>query len=393
MLDFVINKDQSSDLLDGRARFSGVCAPAHPIEAARDASARLALHAAEGDAKSELPAQSLATLHESGLLLAPLPRRHGGAGLTDTEAARDLSAVLRLIGAGDLSAGRLYEGHINAVALVRRYGTEDQLADLARSIRTGSFSGVWNAEGGTPLSAIDDGVKWCLRGEKILASGAGLAIRPIVTPRTADGVIMLLADPVAPDRADLSRWTPRGMRGSATGTVNFDDVTVSNASRIGELDDYMRQPMFSGGAWRFCAVHLGAAERLLDLFRSHLRARGREGDPYQKLRIATATAACLTARMWIEKAAVLVSAGDGSADTTVAFVNLTRMVTERACLDVIEAVERGVGLAAFMRPDPIERIARDLSTYLRQPVPDLAMADAAAVVLASDRSAFDLWAS
>jgi hypothetical protein len=59
------------------------------------------------------------------------------------------------------------------------------------------------------------------------------------------------------------------------------------------------------------------------------------------------------------------------------------MVTERAALDVIEAVQRGVGLSSFIRPNPIERICRDLSTYLRQPVPDLAMSDAARAWLRS----------
>ena len=70
---------------------------------------------------------------------------------------------------------------------------------------------------------------------------------------------------------------------------------------------------------------------------------------------------------------------------------MTRMVTERAALDVLEAVHRGVGLQAFLRPHAIERVSRDLSTYLRQPVPDLAMADAGRAVLASTRSTGDLW--
>lgn len=57
------------------------------------------------------------------------------------------------------------------------------------------------------------------------------------------------------------------------------------------------------------------------------------------------------------------------------------MVTERAALDVMERVQRGLGLSAFIRPHPAERICRDLATYLRQPVPDLAMSDAARAVL------------
>lgn len=363
-----------------------------PAAAARALSKRLFALAPRSDAEGALSSEVLKALAQSGLPLAVFPHRHGGAGLGDAGRERDLMAVLRLVGAGDLSVARLYEGHVNAVALVQRCGTEKQLGTLAQAVGSGALSAVWNAEGRTPLSAEFHDGAWRLQGEKILASGAGLIDRPIVTARTPDGVIMLIPAGLAEDRISLSSWTPQGMRASATGTVNLSDVVVPTAAQIGRPGDYLRQPTFSGGSWRFCAVHLGAAERLLDLFRAHLRQRSRDGDPYQKQRVAGATTACLTARLWIEKAATMLGAAAHSDEDLVAFANLTRTVTERACLDVLEAVQRGVGLGAFMRPDPIERVARDLATYLRQPVPDAAMADGAAAVLASDESTFDLWA-
>ena len=49
----------------------------------------------------------------------------------------------------------------------------------------------------------------------------------------------------------------------------------------------------------------------------------------------------------------------------------------------MELVQRGIGLTGFIRPHPVERISRDLSTYLRQPVPDQAMSDAAGALLGS----------
>jgi hypothetical protein len=92
--------------------------------------------------------------------------------------------------------------------------------------------------------------------------------------------------------------------------------------------------------------------------------------------VTLAVASVRTARFWIEESARRLGAEESDAGPVVAFANLTRMVTERAALDLMEAVQRGVGLASFIRPNPIERICRDLSTYLRQPVPDLAMSDA-----------------
>jgi len=49
---------------------------------------------------------------------------------------------------------------------------------------------------------------------------------------------------------------------------------------------------------------------------------------------------------------------------------MARMVVERQLLDVLEIVQRSVGLSAFSRSSELERIARDLATYLRQPAPD-----------------------
>jgi alkylation response protein AidB-like acyl-CoA dehydrogenase len=183
------------------------------------------------------------------------------------------------------------------------------------------------------------------------------------------------------------------MRSTATGSVDFSGMRLGADQMLGAPGDFLRQPHFSGGAWRFCAVHLGAAERLVDLLREHLVSRGRDADPYQLQRVAHCAAATTTAAFWVREAARRMAAEADDAARTVSFVNMTRMVTERAALDVLEAVHRGVGLQAFMRPHPIERVSRDLATYLRQPVPDLAMADAGRAVLASPHATGDLWSA
>jgi alkylation response protein AidB-like acyl-CoA dehydrogenase len=176
------------------------------------------------------------------------------------------------------------------------------------------------------------------------------------------------------------------MKASATGTVDLTGLDVGESEQIGSSGDYMRQPFFSGGAWRFCAAQLGAMERLATLYSNNLLSRGREHDPYQLERVAQCAAACATTLFWVEEASRRFGDESLAPASVVAFANLTRMVTERAALDVIERVQRGAGLPAFMRPNPIERISRDLATYLRQPVPDAAMSDAARAVLTGELS-------
>ena len=58
---------------------------------------------------------------------------------------------------------------------------------------------------------------------------------------------------------------------------------------------------------------------------------------------------------------------------------------------MLELAQRSVGLQGFMRDHPLERMSRDLATYLRQPNPDKALTDAAAFVLASPAPMLNLW--
>jgi len=87
----------------------------------------------------------------------------------------------------------------------------------------------------------------------------------------------------------------------------------------------------------------------------------------------------------------LSAARDGRLDAAtgerfVGYVNMARTAIERVCLDTIELVERSVGVRGLLAPHPIERLVRDLTIYLRQPVPDAALTDAGRYALESTAS-------
>src|SRR6185437_15656418 len=76
------------------------------------------------DQDNAFPTQDIASLRQLGLLAAPVPTELGGLGLgTEPDAAIDIMEVLRLIGRGNLSVGRLYEAHVNALRLIMRDST------------------------------------------------------------------------------------------------------------------------------------------------------------------------------------------------------------------------------------------------------------------------------
>ena len=68
----------------------------------------------------------------------------------------ELAEILRLVGAGGLPVGRLYEGHINALSLVQRYGQTRQIERMAEEHERANYSGC-----GTLTTA-----RVCILGEK-----------------------------------------------------------------------------------------------------------------------------------------------------------------------------------------------------------------------------------
>ena len=357
---------------------------------AREVAEKAFARAGDYDEDGAYPAADVASLHEAGLLTAVLPVKCGGAGLTGLS----LSDVLRSIGSGSLPLGRLFEGHVNALELVLRYGNPQRIELVAEEARAGKLFGVWNTDDANGLRLIHAHGRSWLEGRKILASGAGHIERPLVTATDENGRrLMVLPKLGAPDRADLAGWTAHGMRASATGAVDFTGVEIQPLEIVGREGDYERQPWFSAGAWRFAAVHLGGMERLFDLLRRHLQETNRGKDPHQAARLGQGAMAVETARLWVAQAASTAEAllGSRAPEQLVAYVNLARLAVEAAALDLMQLVQRSVGLQAFMRPNPIERISRDLATYLRQPGPDRALTDAASWILAQPVGVQDLW--
>jgi hypothetical protein len=313
-------------------------------------------------------------------LAAPLPVGLGGLGLgTEPSGARGLLRLLRLIGRANLSLGRIFEGHVNALRLVALYGSADQLRRAADDAGDGHLFAIWATDGANPVRIIGTPPQAVLRGEKTFCSAAAQATRALITAATDEGASrMLLSALRAGERARTGLDDTHGMRACGTGSVDFAGIAVPEAALIGQPGDYLRQPEFSAGAWRASAVALGGLDALVEQARRQLVARNREDNPHQKARLGEIFIAAETASLWADKAARVAESGDAHAGDVAGYVNLARTAIESACLDAMRLVQRSLGLAALIRPNPVERLLRDLATYLRQPAPDEALTEAAA---------------
>ncbi|MBS7695893.1 MULTISPECIES: acyl-CoA dehydrogenase family protein [unclassified Chelatococcus] len=361
---------------------------------------RLSLQAARRaedlDDDETFPAEDIAGLVAGGMIAAPLPEALGGRDLGFGRAGvQQLATVLSVLGRGNLSVGRLYEGHVHALKLTLTYGTKAQREAAAADAHAGHLFSLWTVDGREPLRLGDPATGGKLTGAKLTGSktqapGAGYVTRPLVTALRSDGRTQLvLARLPLGARASLASWRPHGMRASASGTVDFTGFEIDRTALIGEPGAFGREPLFSTSSWRVAAVQLGGIEALFDAMR--LNTRGTD-DALQLARIGETAIAVETARLWVQRAALTAENPEGDAETKAAYVRLARLAVERAGLDVIERAHRAVGLAGFMRPHVVERLTRDLETYLRQPDPDGALIRAAAHIVAKDTTpAAGLW--
>ncbi len=345
-------------------------------EAARRVAADAWRNASDIDCDGAFPETDICNLHASGLLLAPFPPALGGSGLGTGQGAIVLHDVLCAVGRGSLALGRLYEGHVNAVVLVSRYGTRANLKLLLREAEAGRPSGVWMA--GPPLQLDNSNGALVLKGHKLLASGSGHFRRPLVAANDRDGrSIMVLPNVGDATRADASDWRAHGMRATATGTVDFDDIPISADEIVGKAGDYLRPPYFRGGAWRVIAVQLGGVLAVLDQYRAQLAGSQHGEHPIQLARFGEAVIAVETARLWVRRACEIAEGSFEDANAVDAYVDLARNAFEKAALNVVALAQKALGLKAFLKVNPLERLIRDLTTYLRQPALDVSLLSAA----------------
>ncbi len=156
---------------------------------------------------------------------------------------RDRWHVLNLLGAGDLSAARIVEGHLDALAIIN-----DLCAPQPGSDRR--IGGVWAAQPASVRAVFHDG-SWTLHGTKEWCSGAGVIDYAVVTATATDGPRLF---EVAEAGFDVlpGTWTPKGMVASASATVGFHSAV--HVSPLGEPNAYVDRAGFGHGGVGEAAV-------------------------------------------------------------------------------------------------------------------------------------------
>ena len=371
------------------------------LETAKNMSEAAMNEAAATDSVESFPAETLKYITETKLHVAPLPEKFGGIGLgLDDGTTLEMLRFLKHFGYGNPVVGRVYEGHFNALLLLKLFANESQFEKYARDVtENDKIFGVWNTEAGDGVKIFPAGKdKFRLEGFKIFATGVDYVERPIVNGAMPDGGWQMCVVPMekVKTEVDASWWNPLGMKSTRSFRVDFTGIELGANDLIGKSNDYYSEPYFSGGVIRFAAVQLGAAEAIFDETRKYLQKLNRTNDSFQQMRLGEMAINVESGNLWLEGAArnfehYRRKPTPENSKKFLAYANMMRTAIEQICQNVMLLCERSVGARGLNKPFHFERIIRDLTIYLRQPAPDAALAAAGKYMLDNEIQSNDLW--
>lgn len=317
------------------------------------------------------PAQVLRDLAASGAFdpeVLPLP----GRGRT-MERFRLLSEVAE----HDVALARLVEGHADALAVLAEAEPPGAASRFAHRparppgelpLRT-PLLGVWAAGPAAQVRAkqsplggavLDGSRRWC--------SGAGSLTHALVTAAFGDedAASLFLVDLTRPGvLVDRRSWPAVGMAATDTFDVAFEGVACEASALVGAPGWYLDRPGFWHGAAGVAACWWGGARGVARVLTARLCAAPR-ADP-----IVSAAHGEVAARLWsmecaLDAAATAIDAHPADAPGAARVAQLTRLVVERAVIEVVRLVGDATGAEPLAHDAAHARRVADLSVYVRQ---------------------------
>lgn len=294
------------------------------------------------------PAAQLHALVNAGCDQLPLPGQ--GATLARWQA---LAAVAE----HDLSLAKLYEGHTDALAILKELGLDEVVSP-------GSRWGTWAAEAPgrrvvlSPDGRLDGAKAWC--------SGAAHLTHAVLTAWSegSDQPQLVAVDlshagvQVKPDA-----WHAVGMAGTATATVHFERVP---AICVGSPGCYLSRSGFWHGGAGIAACWYGGAVALGRALHATTRASPQESlaTPFRWAALGAVDVALGGCRALLHEAAAWIDAQPQSDASAIAL--RVRQSAEQAVRRVLDLAGRAMGPAPFCLDASFARMAADLPVFIRQ---------------------------
>jgi len=331
----------------------------------------LAPHAHSWEQEEWFPDEVFAKLADQGLLGLKYPLQYGGQGgdyLHDAVLIEELARI----GSGGTAAG--IGAHVNiATPPIWKFGTDQQkeryLAPAIRGEKIGALA-ITEPGAGSDVAAlrtraeqVDGG--WLVNGEKTYITNGVRAHFIVTAVKTTQegghhGISFMIIE--RGEGVSSSKLQKLGWQASDTATISFQDVFVAEENLLGELHEGFALIM-ANFQWERLAMALGASgamqmawERTAEFARER-KAFGRPLSGHQAIRhklVDLATSAHTCRCVTYDALRRFVAGEEPLREVTMA-----KLLTQRACFELMDDCLQIHGGAGYMREYWVERAARD----------------------------------
>jgi acyl-CoA dehydrogenase len=331
----------------------------------------LAPHAEQWEADRWFPDEVFTTMAGPGFLGLKYPTEYGGEGgdyLHDAVLVEEMARC----GSGGLAAG--IGAHINiATPPIWKFGTDDQkqryLTPATAGTKIGALA-ITEPGAGSDVAAITTRAErvdggWVVNGEKTYITNGVRADFLVTAVRTTPdgghhGTSFLIVD--RQDGVTSSKLEKLGWHASDTATIALQDVFVPEANLLGAENEAFKLIM-ANFQWERLVMALGSAAAMAVVFERTVAfarervAFGRAIIGHQAIghTLAELETSVYTCRCVAYDALNRFVAGEN----VLREVTMAKLVTQRACVDLMDACLQIHGGAGYMREYGIERALRD----------------------------------
>ena len=339
----------------------------------RDFSHRvIALGAKERDIKSKFPRDVIKEMAGMGIMGMIIPEEYDGAGLDYISYTIVLEEIARVDGGVALSVSAhnsLCTNHIYS------FGTEEQRKRFVIPLARGEKLGAWGlTEAGSgsdaaslQTTAVLNGNKWVLNGEKVLITHGSVADTYVIMASTdrkkgKKGISAFIVERGTPGFKIGKVEDKLGMRGSDTASLIFEECILPEESLLGKVNEGFIDALkiLEGGRIGMGAIALGIGRGALEESLRYAKERRQFGQPivsFQAIQLMFADMATEldAARLLVYHAAFLKEQGlryTKEASMAKLFASEAGM---RATMKAIQ-IHGGYG---YTKEFPVERYFRD----------------------------------
>jgi alkylation response protein AidB-like acyl-CoA dehydrogenase len=334
----------------------------------------VAPYARAWDEEERFPTELVPRLAALGLLGVRIPEEYGGSGLDTLAYAVVVEECARVDGSLALTVAShngLGTSHI------LRAGTDEQKKRYLPKAANGEWLAAWaltepgsgSDSAAVQTTAVRDGDDWVLRGTKQFITQGSVCGFCVVLARTnrdvvpQRGITAFIVDRGTPGFTASRHLEKYGCRSSDTVELTLEDVRISDAQRLGDVDRGFRDTMsiLDRGRVSIAAMALGLGRGALEVAVTYANQRQAFGKPIGRFDAIRALLA--TARSELDAAAMLVYRAAVSADRDRPYSKeaaMAKLYASEAATRACNSALQVLGGYGYTREFPVERHLRDV---------------------------------